>query len=116
MTINWKKDEINVRISRLLDTVVNLAMADDIITDEEEQLLQVIRKELWSLKDEFELMVAEEMSLDDATKRTKELFEQVIKKATAKAKEDGTITNDELILIDRIAKYLRNEDISEYLD
>jgi hypothetical protein len=112
MSFNWKKDEIDVKISRLLDTIVNLANEDNVISNEENIIIEAARKKLWSLRAEFERMIDQNLSLEEAKAQTKKLVDQVISSVTEVAKQDNKITSDELILIDRIAKYLRNADFT----
>ena len=115
MSLNWKKDDIDVKISRLLDTIVNLANEDNVISDDEDVIIEAARKKLWGLHKEFEKMISQQLSLDDAKAKTKTLVEQVIFEVTEAAKKDSKITSDELILIDRISKFLRNTDFAELL-
>lgn len=112
MSFNWKKDEIDVKISRLLDTIVNLANEDNVISDDEDVIIEATRKKLWSLRSEFEKMIDQNISLEEAKAQTKKLVDQVISSVTEAAKQDSKITSDELILIDRISKYLRNAEFA----
>lgn len=115
MSFNWNKDDINVKISRLLDTIVNLANEDNVISAEEDVIIEAARKKLWGLHLEFEKMIDQKLSLEEAKTHTKKILEQVISAVTEAAKQDKKITSDELILIDRITKYLRNTDFTELL-
>ncbi|MFV2015046.1 MAG: hypothetical protein ACC656_06445 [Candidatus Heimdallarchaeota archaeon] len=115
MSFNWNKDDINVKISRLLDTIVNLANEDNVISEEEDAIIEAARKKLWSLHHEFGKMIDQKLSLEEARAQTRKLVEQVISGVTEAAKQDNKITSDELILIDRIAKYLRNADFTDLL-
>ncbi len=115
MSLNWNKDDIHVKISRILDTIVNLANEDNVITEDEETIIEAARKKLWDMNKEFEKMIDQKMSLQDAKDRTKLLIKRVIAEVTDTAKKDSKITSDELILIDRITKFLRNTDFTELL-
>ncbi|MDH5404743.1 MAG: hypothetical protein OEZ01_10165 [Candidatus Heimdallarchaeota archaeon] len=115
MGFNWKKEEIEVKISRLLDSIINLAMVDEVITPDEESIIEVCRSKLWGLEHEFLAMTEKNLDVDSARVRIKELFEEVIKSAVDKAKSDGTITSDELILIDRVTKFLRSTNLEEFI-
>lgn len=115
MIFNWNKGDIDVKISRLLDTIVNLANEDNVISEEENAIIEAARKKLWDLHIEFEKMIDQKLSLEEAKTQTKILLEQVISGVTDAAKQDKKITSDELILIDRITKFLRNADFTELL-
>ena len=115
MTLNWNKDDIHVKISRLLDTIVNLANEDNVISKDEETLIEAARKKLWDMHKEFEIMIDQQTNLQDVKVKTKQLVERVITEVTETAKKDSKITSDELILIDRITKYLRNVDFTQLL-
>ena len=78
MSFSWKNDEIDVKISRLLDTIVNLANEDNVISEEEDVIIEAARKKLWSLRAEFEKMMEEKLSLSEARIKAKSLVEQVV--------------------------------------
>ncbi|MHA2028129.1 MAG: hypothetical protein ACW99A_04395 [Candidatus Kariarchaeaceae archaeon] len=116
MSFNWNKDEINVKISRLLDTIVNLANEDNVISDDEDVIIEAARQKLWGLHSDFEKMIDQNLSIEEAKSQTMLLLEQVITGVTDAAKKDKKITSDELVLIDRIAKFLRNTDFTDLLN
>ena len=88
---NWKKDEINVKISRLLDTIVNLANEDNVISEEEDVIIEAARKKLWGLRQEFERMIDQKLGLEEARTKTRSMVEQVIAGVTEAAKQDDKI-------------------------
>ena len=106
MSINWKRDEVKERSSHLLDTIVALTMADNVVTPDEEELVNVIREQIYSFEAKFSSIVERQLNLEEATAEVTSIFEEVITIAANKAKEDGTITSDELILNEDISKYL----------
>ncbi|OLS26059.1 MAG: hypothetical protein HeimC2_16810 [Candidatus Heimdallarchaeota archaeon LC_2] len=115
MSLNWNKDEIHVKISRLLDTIVTLANEDNIISEDEDALIEAARKKLWDMHNEFEIMIDQQMNMQEAKTKTKQLIEKVILDIADTAKKDSQITSDELIIIDRITKFLRNADFTQLL-
>lgn len=116
MSLNWNKSDIDVKISRLLDTIVNLANEDNVMSNDESAIIEAARAKLWGLHKEFEKMIDQQLSLEDARTKTKKYVEQVISEVTNAAKKDNKITSDELILIDRISKFLRNTDFASLLN
>jgi len=114
MGIVWKKEEITRRLTDIVDHIVAVALKDDVITTDEQELLDVIRQHLLSFESTFEALIEEHRDVEQVMSKTRALFEQAIATAAQQARKDGTITSDELILIDRMAKSLRNEDLSRY--
>ena len=116
MEITWKKGEITQRLMRLCDTLIEIAMEDDIISDDEQALIDVMKKHVMDVEDQFALMIDQQKPVDEVIKQTKVLFERAIEATAREARKDGTITADELILIDRVAKSLRREDLTKYFE
>ena len=115
MSFSWDKEEISVRVSRLLDTIVTLANEDEVISPDEEAIIEVVRQKLWGLTDEFENMVDQSFSIEQARTQTKLLLEDVINVVTETAKADNKITGDELVLIDKITKYIRQSNFTDLI-
>jgi hypothetical protein len=116
MALNWKEGEIRQRLSNLIDHVIETAFQDEIISPDEEALIEVIRQGVRDLETQMKQMIQRQISLEQAEQEIREMFERVLSQAAQTAKNDGTITADELLIIDRLAKYIRNEDIAEYID
>ncbi|MCH8905894.1 MAG: hypothetical protein IH840_02305 [Candidatus Heimdallarchaeota archaeon] len=64
MSFNWDKDEVNVRTSRLLDTIVNLTNEDHVITPDEDTIIEATRSKLYQIESQFLKMKEDNVSLD----------------------------------------------------
>lgn len=111
--MDWKPEEIRIRLSRLLDTLVTLAMEDNLVTDDEEAIIERIRFTLWSL--ENELMDLE--NLDDYQFREKiqNLFDNALQQVIMTARADGLITSEENRLILKIKEFLQTNGLSRLI-
>ncbi len=112
MTI-WTKDEVNIRLSRLLDGVVSLAMDDHIISDDEEIIIERVRKGLWDMEEKVNQMV----DLDDEKFKAelRQTLRTVIDDVTKEARKDGILTQEENRLIKRIRKYLEEQGVDSFV-
>ncbi len=112
MTI-WTKDEVNIRLSRLLDGVVSLAMDDHIITDDEEIIIERVRKGLWDMEEKVNQMV----DLDDEKFKAelRQTLKMVVDDVTKEARKDGILTQEENRLIKRIRKYLEEQGVDSFV-
>lgn len=115
MTFTWKESEIHYKLSNLIDYVIETAFQDEIISSDEESLIEVIRGEMWNLEKQIKQLVESQISIDGAEQKIKEMFEMVLSQTAQTAKKDGTITADELLIIDRLAKYIRKENFRDYI-
>lgn len=115
MAFTWNGGEIRQRLSNLIDHVIETAFQDERISSDEEKLIEVIRRGMWDLEIQIKEMVQHQISLEVAEQEISEMFEKVLSQTAQTAKTDGTITADELSIIDHLAKYIRNEDISDYI-
>lgn len=115
MTIEWDRREIHSKLSGLMDRITHLAMDDNVISIDEQELIDVIKNHVFSFEDQIEIMVDDNDDFPTIVQKVKNIFEGGIEAAARQARKDGTITSDELILIDRLAKSLRNEDVSTLL-
>ncbi|MCY3414271.1 MAG: hypothetical protein INQ03_21680 [Candidatus Heimdallarchaeota archaeon] len=115
MRLNWTKEQLYLHISKLLDMMVNVAQEDDVITDDEEAIIEVCRQRLWAEHAEFEKYIDDDTPIDEIRDNISNILQKVLKEATETAKTDGTITSDELKLIDQMAKFIRTNDITKYL-
>ena len=112
MTI-WTKDEVNIRLSRLLDGVVSLAMDDHIITDDEEIIIERVRQGLWDMEEKVNQMV----DLDDEKFKAelRQTLKMVVDDVTKEARKDGILTQEENRLIKRIRKYLEEQGVDSFV-
>jgi hypothetical protein len=115
MTFIWKESEIRYKLSNLIDHVIETAFQDKVISSDEETLIEVIRGEMRNLEKQIKQLVESQITIDSAEQRIRDMFEMVLTQTAQTAKNDGTITADELMIIDRLAKYIRNEDFRDYI-
>jgi hypothetical protein len=115
MTIEWNRNEIHSKLNGLMDRITHLAMQDNVISEDEQELIDVIKNHVFSFEGQIEEMVESHDDLPTIVEKVKSVFESGIEAAARQARKDGTITADELILIDRLAKSLRNEDVGSLL-
>ncbi|RMG30558.1 MAG: hypothetical protein D6732_15945 [Methanobacteriota archaeon] len=111
--MDWKPEEIRIRLSRLLDTLVSLAMEDNLVTDDEEAIIERIRFTLWSL--ENELMGAQNIDEYRFKEKIQTLFDNALQQVIMTARADGLITSDENRLITKIKEFLQNNGLSRLL-
>ncbi len=111
--MDWKPEEIRIRLSRLLDTLVTLAMEDNLVTDDEEAIIERIRFALWSLENEFQELI----KLDEYSFRNKmqSMFDKVLQDVISTARADGLITSDENRLIKKIKEFLATNGLSRII-
>lgn len=114
MEIKWKKEEIKERLTKLLDKIVNLALDDDVISSDEQDIIDTLREHILSFENRFATMIDDHTETEEVMNQLTNYFERAIEATARQARQDGTITSDELILIDRLAKSLRQEDLSKY--
>ena len=91
-------------LSSILLNVVKQAQADGVITKEEGELINRIQVDARDF--EAEVAKASKDGNFSLTKVFKSAKEKMIKNATATAKQDGTITDDEEAIINRLIKEL----------
>ncbi len=111
--MDWKPEEIKIRVSRLLDTLVTLAMEDNIVTDEEEAIIERIRFALWSMENQFQDYI--KLNEFEFRNKVQDMFDRVIQEVMMKAREDGIITSDENRLITKIKDFLREDGLSRII-
>ncbi len=111
--MDWKPEEIRIRLSRLLDTLVSLAMEDNLVTDDEEAIIERIRFTLWSL--ENELMGSQIMDEFQFREKIKNLFDNALQQVLATARADGLITSEENRLISKIKEFLQSNGLSRLI-
>jgi len=115
MSFEWKREEIRSRLTQLLNSLIKIAMEDEIVSEDEQAIIDTLSRHILAMEDEFSQMTTKHYDMEMATNHTRELFEKAIEATVRQAKQDGTITADELILIDRLTKSLRREELSKYL-
>lgn len=115
MSIGWKKENVRLKLMELMNNIRTVALEDTVISNDEETILEGLKWDILQLEDEISQIIEDGMDKHEASLRIKQLFENVIDSSAKSAKDDGTITAEELVMIDKLAKYLRNMDASEFL-
>ncbi len=115
MTFSWNPDDLDLHISRMLDLIVNLANEDNIVTVDEEVMIEALRQKLWQLKPKFDEIVQHSNSIDEAREQIKILFKNVLNEMADTATADKKVSADELKMLDKLAKYIRENDFSQII-
>jgi hypothetical protein len=107
--VAWNRDEIQIQISRLLDSLISVAMEDHIITDDEEKIIEGVRMKLWQMENE----IAELIKLNDSEfkKKLTDTLNSTLMEVYQTARDDGIITEEEKSLINKIRAFMRNNGI-----
>ena len=115
MPLEWNVKDINIHTSRMLDELINLANLDNLITEEEDMIIEACREKIWALQNEFTQMVENNLDLPSVRSKVKSMLKNIIHTAAEAARADGKITSDELYLVDRLNKYIRDNDFSKII-
>jgi len=98
------KENFKPFLSNLLETAINEALKDGIITSEESVILSRIEVDVRSFEKELAKSISSKVSLDD--ENAKKLFkEQLIKSIKQLAMEDGQLSKDEEAIITKLEQY-----------
>ncbi len=111
--MNWTPEEINLKTSRLLDTMVSLAMEDNLVTDEEAVIIEQVRMTLWELESTIKTLL--DLQSNEFKEKIQELFETSFRNIIQKARQDGVISKDENRLLKQIESFLRENGLSRIL-
>jgi len=112
MTI-WTKDEVNIRLSRLLDGVVSIAMEDHIISDDEETIIEKVRKGLWMMEEKVSNIV--DLDDDKFKAELRQTMKSVIDEVMKEAQMDGIMTQEENRLIKKIRDYIVQQGLEDFI-
>lgn len=108
----WKIDDINIMTSRILDNLVTIALQDNIVTDDEEAIIESVRQGLWDLEEEIKASI--DLPAHEFKRKIREIFNSVLKEVIQTARLDGSITSDERDLISSIRKFMTEENIQQF--
>ena len=109
MQEKFDKDTIKMKIEvagGIVKTLTDVASRDDDITDEEIALIMNIKRNL----DKYLYLIDkyDEMDLNTRSEEMHAIEKTIIQDATAKAFEDGKITNDEKQLLTKLSELMRS--------
>lgn len=112
--MKFEEENLQKQISQLLDMIIKVANQDNKITADENSLIEIIKTKMSSLEDEFLKLINKQLNTELLATEVKNLIEVVLNQTVEKAKEDGVITVDEIVIIDRLAKFLRSPKFIEF--
>ena len=103
------KEHFKPFLSNLLETLVNQAMEDGVITPEENVLLSRIEVDIRSFEKEVARCIEEEGGLSEALDK-KCFKEKLIASVKQLALEDGVISKDEEAILAKLEEYFTESD------
>ena len=102
------KENFKPFLSNLLETIINQAMEDGVITPEESVLLSQIEVDVRSFEKEVAKCIEEEGGMPEALNK-KCFKDRLIASVKQLALEDGTISQDEESIIKKLEEYFSEE-------
>ena len=99
------EDIIKKELADFYETLIEIAKADGVITDEELKILLTIEEGLKNLEDQLINVLKSELTDEEFRDLKHQILEDIIINTTAVAREDDVITEDEFILLERLREY-----------
>ena len=100
-------DDLTDIIIEIIESTKIIALKDDLISKNEADLLDILKNEMEEIELELQgKMENMDLTYDDLYNKVKSYATEVFSKVTAKAKEDGKITSDEMAILTNIISKL----------
>lgn len=95
-------EEIKIRLIRVTERLRQIAMEDEIITPDEQTILDIVKTGVKNLEIQVIQVLESDLGEEEFQDLVIEVFNDIIKNVVTAANLDGIITSDEQKLIDQL--------------
>lgn len=93
-------------LEKVFDEVVKIAREDNVITSDEQSILETTRKNIDKFKELFEEALEDDILTGDEIKGLEKAYKKIYLESELQAMKDAILTSDEVKLISKIAHTL----------